>query len=373
MRNSSQDYFKKSLKNYKIFLNRILILNLISFVLYSIFPFITSFLYSNINSLGIDRDSIWLMVFIFEEFTPFVIPILSLLLHFFISTIMTNKIQDYKLKEIFKSIKSLTNLSFILLFVYYYSHHFYYFSTWIIIIALVVFLNSYRKLRKKDIDDLLNKYIVSGLILYLIGGILSYLFVLFNADFGNLGPGFVIIGIRLINMKVFPYFSLKNKENLTLFEKIQQKLPQNKLYGQISESQIKPVQEINVVKAEYEPELDKISKNSIQEEFVEQTYESYNQPEIIFKEDSPQIDQKTTILKTAAETEIKILPKKTNTKKLGFTNIRKSLKLLSKKPIQNKRILKDDIFKVSKKKCPFCGKEHDDLNVPFCHACGHKF
>lgn len=113
MSNSSLNYFEKSIKNHKKILNGIFIINLISFVFYSIFPFIISFLYSNINSLGIDRESIWLMIFIFTEFTPFVIPILSLLLHFFVTTIITNKIQDYKLKEIFKSIKSLTNLSFI--------------------------------------------------------------------------------------------------------------------------------------------------------------------------------------------------------------------------------------------------------------------
>jgi len=154
---------------------------------------------------------------------------------------------------------------------------------------------------------------------------------------------------------------------------LKQRLPQIKLYGQTSEFNIKPAQEIKVIKAEFQPEFGNISKNSTQKEVVEQTYESNNQPEIVIKEESPKIDQKTTVLKTEMKIEIESSSLKRIAKKFGLSNLRNNQKKISEKPIQNKRILKDDIFKISKKKCPFCGKEHEDLNVTFCHACGYKF
>jgi hypothetical protein len=219
----------------------------------------------------------------------------------------------------------------------------------------------------------MRKDLILGLISFVIGGLLSYLFIILYSFRVNIVPGFVLIGIALINKKVVPYFSLKNSERLSNLEKIQQIFPQTKLYGQISETNIKPVQEIKVVKADFKPESVKISNKSTQEEVVEQIYESNNQPEIIIKEKSPQIEHQTTVLKTDTEPEIKLSPQKVNTKKFGMTNLRKSLKKLSEKPIQSKIIKKEDISQVSKKKCPFCGKEHDDLNTPFCHACGYKF
>ena len=177
-----------------------------------------------------------------------------------------------------------------------------------------------------------------------------------------------------MNMKVIPYFSLKSSERLAQKEKTQQLWNQAKLYGQISESNNKPVQERNMVKAEFEPEFGKISKKPTQEEVAEHKFEPIKQPEMGIQEESPQIDHKTSVLKTETEPEIKASTQEVKTKKFGFIDLKKSLKKILEKPIQSKNVKKEDISQViKKKKCPFCGKEHDDLNTPFCHACGHKF
>ena len=54
--------------------------------------------------------------------------------------------------------------------------------------------------------------------------------------------------------------------------------------------------------------------------------------------------------------------KKVNINKLGLFNFTINRKTESEKAQSQN----------PKKKCPFCGNEHDDLNVTFCYVCGYK-
>ena len=65
--------------------------------------------------------------------------------------------------------------------------------------------------------------------------------------------------------------------------------------------------------------------------------------------------------------------KRVKTKSFGFLNFKINRKKVSEKPIPSKNIKEKAQPQIPKKKCRFCGKEHDDLNVTFCHVCGFKF
>lgn len=335
----SLNYFGKSIKNYKKILDGILILNLIVSVIHAIVSIIVINLYKNHN-LSLNQRNLRIGLKDFNFYIPCLIAILSFFLYFIISKSISTKIPDHKFREIFNSFKSLNNISFFL-FILIYIPDLIYFIIWLIIFVLGVYFTKFSKLRKKKINKILKRYVSLGFVLFIIGGVYSIFYQWVRIV--KLGPAISIIGLTLMNMKVYTHFYNENLEIMINEDIIYKNISRHKLLSQIGE------------------------KN------IEQINESKYQPEFIIKEEFSQIDHKTAVLNTATETEINNLPQKTDTKKLGITNIRKSLKLLSKKPIQNKIKIKEDISQVSKKKCPFCGKEHDDLNTPFCHACGYKF
>ncbi len=168
-----------------------------------------------------------------------------------------------------------------------------------------------------------------------------------------IGMFFVLYGLYLLNKEIASkkYFSQPIPESTILKPEIKSELrKQTEIV--IKEEVSQPNPEPTILKTEIKPELVK-------------------QPEIRIKEEFTQYIPETTLVKTEIKPEI--TPKKVETKKKGLLNFKINRKIVSEKPIRSKIIKKVAKPQVNKKKCPFCGKEHDDPNVKFCHACGFKF
>ncbi|QEE16270.1 zinc ribbon domain-containing protein [Promethearchaeum syntrophicum] len=342
--------FKELFRNFKYLLNIILISNL--------FLFIMDLLYRIFNTEGYVVTANG-----FDFFIGCVV-----LIGFFLYIFHTKKIlfyiRDLNLNEEFKSIKALNIILFLFfLLIYFPIFPFYHYIG--AIILFFIYINKYLSLRKNETTKILQKNILIGPLFVVIGIIASWS-LYFNLQLISVSI-FAAFGMVLMNMKTYTYFYNRNSVLITSLEKFQRRLPQIVLYGQKNKNKNELVQEIKVEKEEFESESVKISKNSIQEEAVEQINESKNQPEIIIKEEIPKQQFESTIVKVETKPEI------VNQPEFIFEADITQHKI-SRKPIQSNNLKKEDISHVfKKKKCPFCGKQHEDLNTPFCHACGYKF
>ena len=137
-----------------------------------------------------------------------------------------------------------------------------------------------------------------------------------------------------------------------------------------------PALESSVVKAEIKSELAKQPEIMIKEEISQPFTESmvpkvefkpeFNiKPETIIKEDIPKQFFETSIAKAETKPEIVIQPK-------SISEVEINQKKILEKPIRS-NFAQVEAKPLVLKKCPFCGKKREDLNVPFCYACGYKF
>ena len=138
------------------------------------------------------------------------------------------------------------------------------------------------------------------------------------------------------------------------------KLTENVRKEEISQ----PIPEPTILKAEIKPNLVKQTEITIEDEISQPIPE----PTVLEAEIKPELVKQPEL-----KPETEITPKKVKTKKKGLLNFKINRKIVSEKPIRSKIIKKKAKPQVPKKRCPFCGKEHDDLNVEFCYSCGYKF
>ncbi len=276
------------------------------------------------------------------------IAVSSLFLLMFKANKIKNKIGDSRSKEIFRIIHILNLISFISILM----NVILYFNIILRVIGGIVivykYYNNFQKLKKIYGTENLSEKIRIPSMIVLFGMILSGIYI------GNL-IGTIIISfvMFLIYRETFQFTNqgdfLNITKSLTHAKPIQQSLETSfeKTEIIIKEEISQPITETMAQKAEVKPEL-------------------IINPEITIKEEIPKQHFETTVLKAETKPEIVIQPKL-------ISEVEINQRKISEKPIQRKIIIKEIKPLVSKKKCPFCGKEHDDLNTPFCHACGYKF
>ena len=389
----SMKNFEKSIKNYKKILHGIIIVFL---ALFAGYPLPRLLFGSNFSTRFIPRLLFGSNLSIYMAFNLInsIFILFSFLLYIFISNKILNQILDQKLKEIYKSFRLLNYISFMFIFVE--MSPFFYFSLIKLVVNIILIVQcytKYSKLKKKELKKILQYDIKLSLMLIEIGMIislflmflLSYNFYIFHFFFSVkiIGPVLIAIGMASMNNKAISYFYLQNSKDLTNSEKFQQFVKQNKFFGEFNENITEQATEIKILKAEFEPDFVKLSEKSTKEDIVEQTSELVMQPEIPTRKEIPQENHETMVLKEETNLEliekrelmskVEIAPQRVKTKIGELLNCRINREKVSKKPIQSKIIKEKIPSQVSTKKCPFCGKEHDDFNVTFCHACGFKF
>ena len=357
-------YFLKSMKNYKNILNGIIIL---------IFSLIVgNALFSIILYGSLDKSTLNICLFI-----DFII-LLSFLLYSLKSKDILYRFSERKFYDIFNFFRSLNYFSFIFIFLIFFPlFHLYLLKILIIIVLIVKCLKKYSQLKKRDIRSKLQDAILLVLIFIVLGMVISLIQIFsFSSYLRLVGPVFVLIGMALMNNKVLTYFSIQNLEISENLQKSLQIINQSKISGQNSENITEQAPEIKVIKAEFEPDLVNISKNSIQEEVLKHTsdptvlnaeikQELARKPEIAPKEEISKPVIESIVANAEIEPEIVIQPK-------SISRVEINRRKISENPIQSK-IVKKEAKPLVLKKCPFCGKKREDLNIPFCYACGYKF
>lgn len=308
---------------------------------------------------------------------PLLIVVLSFFLFLFKSNKIKNKIGNLESKENFKLIQIYNLMPFISILMNIFFIISFFNRIIGCIVIVILYYNNFKKLKMTNGAENLSESIKKPAMIVLFGMIISGIF------YGNvIGTIIISFGMIFIHREIFQFVNqgdfLKLSNSLAHPKPIQQS-PETifeKTEITVKEDISQPILETTVVNTEIRPKFVKQPEITIKEEISQPNPETMTlktevksemgKTEIIINEEIPEQKFEDIVEKIEIKPEIVKQPELKSDVEINQKNI-------SEKPIQS-RIIKNEVkLKVHKKKCSFCGKEHEDLNVTFCHACGFNF